>query len=727
MNAKLGRNEACPCGSGKKFKKCCALTAPAAPAAAPQRPISAADVSALYTMYGQGRYAELETRCAQLLAGYPTSGLLWKLTGASQWKLGKDAQGALQRVTELTPADPEAHGNLGNWLRSRGQFEAAAECQRRAIGLNPRYAEAHNNLGSALQDQGQIEEAIASYRRATELRPDFAMAHHNRGIALARLGRNEEAAASYAQVLKIVPDDPEVHNNLANVLRELGRAREAAASYRRALSIRPDSAELHNNLGNALLDLGQIEEAAQSYRRAFELRPDFARALGNLGSAYRELGQFNEAESSYRRALLMAPELAELHTNLGIVLRLQGKSSDAGASCRRALELNPHSAAALSLMAEIQAENGEFAEAEALYGQALAAEPEWPAAWAGLAGVCKMKGGNEEWLSSVRRLADKQLRARDEMQLRYALGKYFDDVGAHEAAFDNYLRANELAKTTRPPHDRQALTRTFDCVLELYDRDWLGRVRGFGNESARPIFVVGMPRSGTSLTEQILASHPAIFGAGELAFWKIASPKVARSTLDPRAHGKVLRETAAEYLRLLSELDQDAERVVDKMPANFVYLGMIHAALPNARIIHMRRNPIDTCLSIYFQNFHIAHSYTNDQGDLAHCYREYLRVMDHWRSLLPADALLEVPYEGLVEDHELWSRRIVDFVGLPWNPACLEFHSTVRRVSTFSKWQVRQKITKSSVERWRHYAPFIEPLLRLAESTGSQDSHAPSR
>jgi hypothetical protein len=236
-----------------------------------------------------------------------------------------------------------------------------------------------------------------------------------------------------------------------------------------------------------------------------------------------------------------------------------------------------------------------------------------------------------------------------------------------------------------------------------------------------------MPRSGTTLTEQILASHPGIFGAGELSFWKAASPRIATSELDPTAHGRVLAESGEEYLRLLSGLDPDAERVVDKMPANFAYLGMIHAALPNARIVHMRRNPVDTCLSIYFQNFHIAHSYTNDLDDLAHCYREYLRVMSHWRSILPGDAILDVPYEGLVDDQELWSRKIIDFVGLPWSPACLEFHRTVRRVSTFSKWQVRQKINKSSVERWRNYAQFIEPLMCLAESTDARDSNSQPR
>jgi tetratricopeptide (TPR) repeat protein len=720
MNAKLGRNEACPCGSGKKFKKCCALNDAAR--SAPQRAIPAGDSQELYAMYGQGRYAELESRARGMLAEYPHSGLLWKLIGASQWKLGKDALDALQKVTFLTPGDPEAHGNLGNWLRSRGNFEEAAACQRRAIDLKADYAEAHNNLGSALQDQGRIDEALASYRRAAELKPDFAMAHHNLGIALAGRGRHEEAAVSYGRALKITPHNSDVHNNLGNVLRDMGRAAEAAASYRRALSIQPASAELHNNLGNALLDLGQLGEAAQSYLRAIELRPDFAKALGNLGSAYRELGNFDEAEASYRRALHLAPDLAELHANMGIMLRLQGRPSDAEVSCRRALELNAKSAANLSLLAEIHADQGKFSEAEARYNQALAVDPDWPTAWAGLAAVRKMKSGNDGWLLSAQRIAEKKIRPREEMQLRFAMGKYFDDVGEYVAAFTNYRRANELAKTVRPPHDRQNLTRTFDRVFELYGKEWLERACGFGNDSARPVLVVGMPRSGTTLTEQILASHPAVFGAGELSFWKTASPKIAQSALEPQINAKVLSESAADYLRLLSGLDSNAERVVDKMPANFAYLGMIHAALPNARIIHMQRNPVDTCLSIYFQNFHIAHSYTNDLDDLAHCYTEYLRVMSHWRSLLPGGAILDVPYEGLVEDQELWSRRIVEFVGLPWSPACLEFHRTVRRVSTFSKWQVRQKISKTSVERWRHYAQFIEPLMHLTGSTDARDS-----
>jgi hypothetical protein len=226
--------------------------------------------------------------------------------------------------------------------------------------------------------------------------------------------------------------------------------------------------------------------------------------------------------------------------------------------------------------------------------------------------------------------------------------------------------------------------------------------------AGRPVFIVGMPRSGTTLAEQILASHPAVFGAGELPFWGIA---LANSLDDSTTHVSSL---AHDYRRLLETVSTDALRVIDKMPTNFLALGLIHAALPNARIIHMRRNPIDTCLSIYFQDFETAYSYANDLEDLAHCYGEYRRIMSHWRSVLPQNTILEVPYEGLVEHQELWIRRMLEFIDLPWDPACLNFHQSRRTVSTASSWQVRQPLNNCSVERWRHYEPFLGPLLDLA-------------
>jgi hypothetical protein len=288
-------------------------------------------------------------------------------------------------------------------------------------------------------------------------------------------------------------------------------------------------------------------------------------------------------------------------------------------------------------------------------------------------------------------------------------------VGNFEEAFANYRHANELTKMLRTRHDGQQLTRAVDLIIQSFDEEWLSRARVGANASQCPVFIVGMPRSGTSLVEQILASHRDVFGAGELPFWRTAMAGAAART-DAEIEQSALRRLSDEYLRLLNDASNGARRVVDKMPANFLYLGPIHAALPNAKIIHMRRNPIDTCLSIYFQNFGTVHSYANDLGDLAHYYEEYRRLMDHWRRTLPAGAFLDLPYEQLVDDQEGWSRRAVDFIGLPWDSTCLDFHQTSRSVSTFSKWQARQRISRSSVLRWRNYEKFVGPLLCLAES-----------
>ena len=717
-----GRNDPCLCGSGKKYKKCCAQHAVEARGSDTQditrTPAAAApDLTPLFALLAAGRNAELERGALGLLARHKDFGILWKLLGAALFNQGKDALAALETAAKLLSRDPESQTNLGNVLRARGRLDEAVSCHRRAIALKSDYAEAHNNLGSALRDSKGLDQAVASYRQAISIKPDFAMAHMNLGDTLLALGRLDEAARSYRRVLQFRPDSVEAHNNLGNALRDSGRLEEAAASYRRAVAIGPDYAKLHNNLGNALLDLGRIEEAVASYSHALELEPDFAKAHSNLGSAFRELAKLDEAEASYRRALAIRADSSEILTNLGVVQRLQGRAEEAEASLRRALSIDPGATPTITSLAELYADRGQFAEAENLYKRAYAGHPESAQAWAGLAALRKMTSEDSAWIKEAQRIAQRPLRPRDEAHLRYAIGKYFDDVQDYEQAFVSYRRANEIAKAYSPPHDRQHLARTFEFTTRLYDREWLDRAKVTSNSSSRPIFIVGMPRSGTSLAEQILASHPAVFGAGELSFWKTASLQVGSAALESGFDGSVLAKLADEYLQLLTGLSLDASRVVDKMPANFAHLGMIHAALPNARFIHMRRNPIDTCLSIYFQNFHVAHSYANDLEDLAHYHHEYQLLMQHWRSILPPSAILEVSYEALVADQETWSRKMLDFVGLPWDPACIDFHQTNRRVSTFSKWQVRQKISKTSVERWRNYAPFVGPLMHLADAS----------
>ncbi|MBV8634427.1 MAG: sulfotransferase, partial [Burkholderiaceae bacterium] len=277
----------------------------------------------------------------------------------------------------------------------------------------------------------------------------------------------------------------------------------------------------------------------------------------------------------------------------------------------------------------------------------------------------------------------------------------------------HYLRANTLDQTLMPSYAPAAEEAMIERLIATYNGS-LAAVRHAGaSPSARPVFVLGMPRSGTSLAEQIIAAHPEAAGAGELPFWSQAA--LALEPLGAGNPGEALVSLTAQYLQLLDKLGPGSKRTVDKMPANFQLLGLLHAAFPEARIIHMRRHPIDTCLSIYFQHFNDAYRYANDLENLAHYYRQYRRIMAHWHAVIPRDRLLDIRYEDLVADQESWSRAMIDFIGLPWDPACLEFHRAERTVGTASKWQVRQKIHASSVERWRRYERHIGPLLALAQ------------
>jgi len=636
--------------------------------------------------------------------------------GNALFDLGRlaEAVASYRHALELQPAYAQAHGNLGNALRDLGQPADAAASYRRALEIQPGLTELHNNLGNVLRELGQLDEAAASFRRALRIKPTFTEAHNNLGNALLDLGQSDEAVSSFRRALEIDPELAEAHANLGNALLDLGQLDAAVAAFRRALSIDPALTETHNNLGNALRDLGQLDAAAASFRRALEIDAGLAEVHGNLGNVQIELGQLDEAAASYRRTLALKPDYPAAHTSLGIVLRLRSDADAAEASCRRALEIDPQSAATIAVLGELHADRGQFAQAERLFNQAISIESNLPDAWAGIARCRKMAAGDASWLAAAQRIADQSSRPRQEINLRYAIGKYFDDVRDFEQAFRSYLRANELSKRYRAKYDAARLRGLVDRIIGTFDRKWLDQTRVDAVPSARPVLVVGMPRSGTTLVEQILASHREVFGAGELTFWGGAAGVYESSLIDGHTAG-TLGRLAGEYLQLLEELSPDALRVVDKMPANFLYLGLIHAALPNARVIHVRRNPIDTCLSLYFQYFTTAYSYANDLNDLAHYYGEYLRIMEHWRSILPKGTILDMPYEGLVQDQEAWSRKMLEFIGLQWDSCCLDFHRTQRIVVTTSRWQVRQQISKASAGRWRNYEKFVGPLRSLLE------------
>jgi hypothetical protein len=336
-----------------------------------------------------------------------------------------------------------------------------------------------------------------------------------------------------------------------------------------------------------------------------------------------------------------------------------------------------------------------------------------PGALASLAALRKMTSADGAWLERARQAATSDISLTEQATLRFAIGKYCDDVGDFDAAFQSYRKANELLKSVAQNYDGDAHEQIVDGLIRAYSREAIVAAARSGSDSTRPVFVVGMPRSGTTLAEQILASHPAVEGAGELRFWSDVGRKyqdqISQGPLDEPTRSKL----AENYLSILTAHSKDAQRVVDKAPRNADYLGIIHSVFPNARIIYMQRDPIDVCLSCYFQQFSQALSFTFDLSDLARYYRQHHRLMKHWLAVLPPGTILEVPYAGLVADQVAWTRKMLDFIGLGWDEHCLEFYRTERGVATASSWQVRQKIYNTSIERWRNYEKFIGPLKAL--------------
>jgi tetratricopeptide (TPR) repeat protein len=580
----------------------------------------------------------------------------------------------------------EAHNNLGNSLLSLGHPNEAAACFRRALQIAPSDAKIHCNLGNALRQSGLLDDATVSTEQALALDPRLSIAHNNLGLIHAMQGRREEAAASYQQALRLDPKYVDALNNLGHILRDLGRRSEALSLYAQAAEKDPSRAESHSNMGNILFELRRSEEAGDAYARALRLEPSHAPA----------------------------------HLGLANILRLRQRPDEAERSCGAALAIDPNDVEALCLLGELHADRGRFSDAEDLFRRATVLEPDFPAAWCGVAAHRKLTADDRDWQKGVEGLLAKRLPLGHEINLRFALGKYFDDTQRYDQAFGEYFRANEMSKRYGGTYDASALTGRIGEIMGTVDASFLRQWSPQGSASERPVFIIGMPRSGTSLCEQILASHPAVFGAGEVTFWEGAFGAYQKAAAAGENPANLLAAMAARYLARLPPA-AGRSRVTDKMPANFMYAGLIHAAFPKARIVHLKRNPIDTCLSIYFQNFFNVGPYSNDLGSLAHYYGEYVRVTDHWRAILPPSSLLEVPYEALVADQEAWTRRMLDFVDLPWDPATLEFHRAERAVVTASKWQVRQKIHSSSVERWRHYAKYVGPLMHLVPADNRRE------
>ncbi len=448
----------------------------------------------------------------------------------------------------------------------------------------------------------------------------------------------------------------------------------------------------HNNLGMALCRLGRYHDRAEHYRRAIGARESYAEAHCDLGSLLRSQGRIMESEQPLRRALKLKPALTEAQISLGATLYMLGRLEEAKGLLERALIADPRQSDAFDVDGVACRPRGTLYRGRKLVRARPGNHPKYWLGWVGLAGVRRMTAADSAWLKGAQASADSGLPPLNEASVRYAIARYFDQTGDFAQAFRSVQRAKELVRTAAVPYDRAGRTRFVDALIRTYGPDTLRGEKPGASDSNLPVLVLGMPRSGTSLVEQIVASHPAVTGAGEVEYWSPIVFKHANSLLREPPDEATRRKMAAGYLRALTANAGHAARVVDKSPFNSEHLGIIHSVFPKARVIYLRRDPIDTCLSCFFQDFPPLLNFTLDLSDLAHFYRNHHRLMEHWRSALPPGTLLDVPYEELIADQEGWTRKILEFLGLPWDDRCLNFHSNDRNVLTASYWQVRQKV-----------------------------------
>ncbi|HEY3919045.1 MAG TPA: tetratricopeptide repeat protein [Stellaceae bacterium] len=667
-----------------------------------------------------GKLAEAELLGRRVLEAKPDSAEAFHLLGIIAHQSGNlgHAIDFLKRATGLAPDIALYHANLGEMCRLAGRLDEAISEGKRALALNPDYPDALSNLGIAYYEQEEYEAALACYDRAIAARPDFVEAHSNRGNALRALKRLEEALDAYRRALDLRPGFADAWNNLATTLRDRKRFAEAEAAYRKALALKPDDPEMLNSLALALKDLDRPDEAEAALRRSLAIESRNEKTLLYLATALVDAHKTEEAAPLAERAFALKPQNHDVINLMGRIAFERGDLEGALAQHRRALELKPDLADALNNMGNVLKELGKIAEARTAYLKAMAIDPAITGVYVNFGDAHKFVA-DDPHLAAMEALGrgDTPLSITDRLQLDFALAKAYGDIKDHKRSFEHLLRAN-AAKRAQIRYDEAESLALFDRIEAVFTPALISRKAAVGDPTRLPIFIIGMPRSGTTLIEQILASHPDVYGAGELkTVNEIAGDirgadgaVVPYPEFVPSLDAKALRQIAARYLESVRKLARDAKRITDKMPSNYYFAGLIHMAMPNAVIIHTIRDPVDTCISCFSKLFSAEQNHTYDLAELGRYHRRYRQLMAHWHRVLPTSCILDVRYEEVVADLEGQARRIVAHCGLPWSDACLSFHETERPVRTASASQVRQPIYRTAIGRGRVYEEFIGPL-----------------
>jgi Flp pilus assembly protein TadD len=585
-----------------------------------------------------------------------------------------DLQGALAQCLVVI----ESHGDIPQALHMAGlasfqlgDASQAAKLLGKYCRLNRNDGEAQYNLGVVLHADGQLEAAGRAYLAAIKIDPAKPEAYNNLGSVYELLGRLSDGEAAYRKGMAVAPQRIESPNNLGLLLHNSGRHGEAETLFRHCLELLPDEPNVLNNLGNVLKDTGRFEAAITVYKKVFESDSGNPMTLNNLGLALQGAMRHEEAREAFNRVLFSHPGDVDTHLNLAALNVGFGDTAGAEKELREALKSEPENAKAYNLLMRVK----------------------------------KVTGTDDPDLINLKALLEKPNGDVENLQhLNLALFEVSRDF--------KYLKVGNDIKTKRQPFDLKVEKKRFQTITAAFNKDTIEAWQGGGLSSDKPVFILGMPRSGTTLVEQILASHSNVFGGGEL---KNLSFHVDQASTTGGAFTQWTRDTfntiAQNYLDDMDKLDDGALRLSDKMPVNFLYIGVIRLALPNARIIHCTRDPMDTCFSCYQRNFSSGQLFSNDMTILGKYYRLYQDLMAHWHDVFPGD-IYDLSYEEMVENPEQSIRQLLDYCDLDWQDDCLNFHANKRHVQTASALQVRKPIYKSSVKAWTRYEEELAPMVK---------------
>lgn len=679
-------------------------------------------------LYLRGQYGQVERVCRQIIAARPANADAHNILGVALAALGKtdEALASLERAIKLNHQAPSYHSNLGEILRQAGRLDEAEKALETAVRLDPGNSQALNNLGIINYDRKQFGKAVEKYRAALKANPAMAEAHNNLGNALRVVGDLEGAHRAYEEALTLRAKYPEVYNNLGTLLQQQSKTAEAEHAFRKAIQQNPQYVEAHNNLAQLLVSKKNEVEALRVLGDTLKFAPKSVPTLILTARVQLRRSNASAAEQAVRFALKEEPDNAEALTLLGQVLHETDRYDEALEVLNRAVKKQENNAEALNFYGVALKSVGRLDEAREHILKALKLNDGMYGAYANLNDLLDFSEGvGEELFKRMEAIFESVKNPTHDsmLPLHFAYAKALDDRGQHAKALEHYITGGRMKRAMLEYKEEETFG-FFDGIRDAFPKVVFENRPYPGLDDDRAVFIVGMPRSGSTLVEQILSSHPDVYGAGEVKYLARALGQLRdRFPTLPKYPEMMAKVSPAQldiagksYREQIAVGAGNAKKITDKLLTNYFFLGLINLLFPKAKVIHTLRDPVDTCLSGFTKLFKddMPHSY--DLGELGRYYGKYRELMEHWEKVLPKGFMTTVVYEDVVADTEKEARRLIDFLGLPWNDKCVDFHKSDRPVKTASVAQVRKPIYKTSVKRWKKYGEGLQPLVDAVQN-----------